>query len=244
MVFCAIVVFGLARLCGFAKRRKTFNQNFNQTHFLEHIMGLLDGMLGSVLSSAMGGGQAQDPKAALVQGVLGMLLNQGGGQAAGGLGGLAGALGGMLGGQGGQGGAGGAGALGNVLGGLLGGAGGQVPAGNAAGGLGDLLEAFTKNGMGAQADSWQGTGANMPISADQLSQVLGSLGGAAGGAGGLGDILGQLAGHAGVSREDAAGHLSEILPSLVDKLTPNGQVVDTSGMNLGSIMQQVLGKAS
>jgi uncharacterized protein YidB (DUF937 family) len=65
-----------------------------------------------------------------------------------------------------------------------------------------------------------------------------------GGAGGLGDILGQLAGSAGVSREDAAGHLSELLPNLVDKLTPNGQVADTSGMDLGSIMQQVLGKTS
>jgi uncharacterized protein YidB (DUF937 family) len=84
----------------------------------------------------------------------------------------------------------------------------------------------------------------LPINADQLSQVLGSLGGAAGGSGGLGDILGQLAGHAGVSREDAAGHLSELLPNLVDKLTPNGQVGDTSGLDLGSIMQQVLGKAS
>jgi uncharacterized protein YidB (DUF937 family) len=205
-------------------------------------MGLLDGMLGSVLSSAMGGGQAQDPKAALIQGVLGMLLNQGGGGqgAMGGAGGLAGALGGMLGGQGGA--AGGMGALGNVLGGLMGGGAQQAPAGNMAGGLGGLLEAFTKNGMGAQADSWQGTGANLPINADQLNQVLGSLGGGAG-AGGLGDILGQLAGHAGVSREEAAGHLTEILPNIVDKLTPNGQVADTSGMDLGSIMQQVLGKA-
>jgi uncharacterized protein YidB (DUF937 family) len=35
-----------------------------------------------------------------------------------------------------------------------------------------------------------------------------------------------------------------LLPNLVDKLTPNGQVADTSGMDLGSIMQQVLGKAS
>jgi uncharacterized protein YidB (DUF937 family) len=202
-------------------------------------MGLLDGMLGSVLSSAMGGGQAQDPKAALVQGVLGMLLNQGGGQSAmGGAGGLAGALGGMLGGQGGA--AGGMGALGNVLGGLMGG-GQQAPAGNMAGGLGGLLEAFSKNGMGAQADSWQSTGANMPINSDQLSQVLGSLGGGSGG--GLGDILGQLASHAGVSRDEAAGHLTEILPNIVDKLTPNGQVADTSGMDLGSIMQQVLGKA-
>ena len=202
-------------------------------------MGLLDGMLGSVLGSALGGGQAQDPKAALIQGVLGMLLNQSGG-AQGGAGGLAGALGGMLGGQ--QGGAGGMGALGNVLGGMLGGGAQQASAGNMAGGLGGLLEAFTKNGMGAQADSWQSTGANLPINADQLSQVLGSLGGGAG-AGGLGDILGQLAGQAGVSREDAAGHLTEILPNLVDKLTPNGQVGDTSGMDLGSIMQQVLGKA-
>jgi uncharacterized protein YidB (DUF937 family) len=194
-------------------------------------MGLLDGMLGSVLSGAMGG-QAQDPKAMLVQSVLGMLLNQGGSQAATG-GGLAGALGGMLGGQGG------AGALGSVLGGMLGG--NQAPqGGNMAGGLGGLLEAFTKNGMGAQADSWQSTGANLPINADQISQVLNSLGGGSGG--GMADILGQLAGQAGVSREDAAGHLSEMLPSLVDKLTPNGQVGDTSGMDLGSIMQQVLGK--
>ena len=202
-------------------------------------MGLLDGMLGSVLGSALGGGQANDPKAALIQGVLGMLLNQGGGAAQAGGGGLAGALGGMLG--GGQQG-GGAGALGNVLGGLLGGGQGAAQGGNMAGGLGGLLEAFTKNGMGAQADSWQSTGANLPINADQLSQVLGSLGGGAG-AGGLGDILGQLAGQAGVSREDAAGHLTDILPNLVDKLTPNGQVGDTSGMDLGSIMQQVLGKA-
>jgi uncharacterized protein YidB (DUF937 family) len=207
-------------------------------------MGLLDGMLGSVLSSAMGGGQAQDPKSALIQGVLGMLLNQGGQAGAqGGAGGLAGALGGMLGGgqQGGA--AGGLGGLAGALGGMLGGgqAAAAPQAGNAAGGLGSLLEAFTKNGMGQQADSWQSTGQNLPISADQLSQVLGSLGG--GGAGGLGDILGQLAGKAGVSREDAAGHLSELLPNIVDKLTPNGKIADTSGMDLGSIMQQVLGKA-
>jgi uncharacterized protein YidB (DUF937 family) len=58
----------------------------------------------------------------------------------------------------------------------------------------------------------------------------------------MADILGQLAGKAGISREDAAGHLTEILPNLVDKLTPNGQVADISGMDLGSIMQQVLGK--
>ena len=205
-------------------------------------MGLLDGMLGSVLGSALGGaGGAQDPKAALVQGVLGMLLNQGGGQSAGAAGGLGG-LGGIL--AGALGGAGGAGGLAGALGGLLGGA-NQANAGGALpGGLGGLMEAFTKNGMGDHAQSWQGTGSNMPISSDQLSQVLGSLGGAGGAGGGLQDILGQLAGHAGVSREDAAGHLSELLPSLVDKLTPNGQMpTDASNLDLGSIMQQVLGKA-
>jgi hypothetical protein len=37
--------------------------------------------------------------------------------------------------------------------------------------------------------------------------------------------------------------LMEILPGLGDKVTPKGQVGDTSGMDLGSIMQQVLGKA-
>jgi uncharacterized protein YidB (DUF937 family) len=200
---------------------KTPTQLFQQ----EYDMGLLDGVLGSVLGSAMGGGN--DPKAALIQGVLGMLMNNNQGGGAGMLGNV---LGSVMGGQGGAG-----GMLGNVLGSVMGG--GQGQGGGLAGGLGGLLGAMTQNGMGDHAASWQGNGANMPIDSNQLTQILGSLGGGSGA-----DILGKLAGSAGLSSDEAAGHLSDILPNLVDKLTPNGQPHDGNGLDLGSLMQSVLGK--
>jgi uncharacterized protein YidB (DUF937 family) len=171
-------------------------------------MGLLDGMLGSVVGNMMGGGN--NPKAALIQGVLGLLMNSNQGSGAGGI-------------------------LGTVLSSVMGG--GQNQGGGLAGGLGGLLSAMTQNGMGDHAASWQGNGANMPIDSNQLTQILGSLGGGSGA-----DILSQLAGHAGVSTDAAAGHLSEILPGLVDQLTPNGQAHDGNGLDLGSLMQSVLGK--
>ncbi len=175
-------------------------------------MGLLDGVLGNVLSSVMGGG-SNDPKAALIQGVLSMMLNnnQASNQASGGA----------------------AGMIGNVLSSVM----GSSQNGGLASGLGGLLSTMAQNGMGNQAASWQGTGANLPIDANQLTQILGSLGGGVGA-----DILGKLAGSAGLNPNEAAGHLSELLPNLVDKLTPDGQIPDSSNLDLGSIMRSVLGK--
>lgn len=49
------------------------------------------------------------------------------------------------------------------------------------GGLGGLVQAFQKNGLGEIVNSWVGTGKNLPISADQIQQGLG------------GDLLKQLA---------------------------------------------------
>lgn len=43
----------------------------------------------------------------------------------------------------------------------------------ASGGLSKLLEAFKAKGMGAQADSWVGTGENQPVSAADVKEVLG-----------------------------------------------------------------------
>lgn len=82
------------------------------------------------------------------------------------------------------------------------------------GGLGALLQQFQRAGLGEQAASWVGTGENLPISADQLSAALGS--------GALGDIAGRL----GLSHGDAAGLLTGVLPQLVDKLTPDGQITE------------------
>ena len=125
--------------------------------------------------------------------------------------------------------------LGSVLGGGAGGQGqnsGQAALINAviqmvankgggAGGLGALVGALTQGGLGNAASSWVGKGENLPVSAEQIQSSLGGSGGSGGSGGGL---LAQLAQSAGMSNGDAASGLSQILPGLVDKLTPDGQI--------------------
>ena len=147
------------------------------------------------------------------------------GAMAGGNRGQAGGLGGMLGGGGG----GVQGALitaviGMLANGAMGGganAANAANAGNAAGapagglggmgGLGDLIGKFSRGGMGDVMSSWVGTGQNQPISGGQLTNVLGN------------DTISDLARQLGLSNEETAGQLSQVLPEVVDKLTPNGQ---------------------
>ncbi|MFE9932706.1 YidB family protein [Streptomyces sp. NPDC005533] len=122
-------------------------------------------------------------------------------------------LGGLLG--GGQGGSGGAG---NILGALIGALGGGGAGGRAAGGngaqdpLGGLLDLLTKSGLADQAQSWIGTGENQPVSADQIKGALPDA------------ALRKAAEQAGVSPEQAADQIAQVLPQAVDKLTPRGQV--------------------
>jgi uncharacterized protein YidB (DUF937 family) len=113
---------------------------------------------------------------------------------------------------GGGGGGGGQAALLQAVIGMLTQGGGQGGQGGALGGLGGLVEQFTRNGMGDVVQSWVGSGQNMPVSADQITQVLG------------GDQLGQLARQLGMGHGDLAGQLSQMLPQVVDKLTPQGQL--------------------
>jgi len=82
------------------------------------------------------------------------------------------------------------------------------------GGVGGMLDKFRQGGYANQADSWQGTGQNMPISADALQEVLGS------------GAIGQIAQQLGLSHGDAAGGLAQTLPQIIDKFTPQGQVPD------------------
>ena len=86
------------------------------------------------------------------------------------------------------------------------------------GGLSGLVGALTQGGLGNVASSWVGKGENLPVSAEQLQSALGG-----GGAGG-GGLLAQLAQQAGLSQGDTASGLSQILPGLVDKLTPDGEI--------------------
>ena len=84
--------------------------------------------------------------------------------------------------------------------------------GGGLGGLGGLLEQFQKAGFSDHVASWVGTGENAPISGDAIGQVFGN------------DTVAQIAKQAGVSTDDASAGLAQLLPQLVDHLTPNGQM--------------------
>lgn len=108
------------------------------------------------------------------------------------------------------------GGLGDILGQVLGGAAGG---GGRAGGLGDILAQVQRAGFGEQAASWVGTGANRPIPPDAMSQIFGREG------------LEQISRQAGLSEEDASRGLSELLPEVVDRVTPGGDVPDLDALS-------------
>ena len=89
---------------------------------------------------------------------------------------------------------------------------------NQPGGLQGLIQCFHQNGLGGIVSSWISTGQNQAISPDQVQQVLGN------------NTLQQVAEKAGISPDQAKSSLAEILPTLVDKLTPNGQVPEHSSL--------------
>jgi uncharacterized protein YidB (DUF937 family) len=80
------------------------------------------------------------------------------------------------------------------------------------GGLSSLIQQFQQAGLGQQMNSWIGTGQNLPISPEQLKQVFGQ------------GQLGQMASSSGLQETQISGGLAELLPQLIDGLTPKGQV--------------------
>jgi uncharacterized protein YidB (DUF937 family) len=112
-----------------------------------------------------------------------------------------------------------AGSRSSGLGGLL----GQVLGGGAdtargGGGLGALLGQLEQAGFGDQVRSWVGTGRNEPIAPSAIERVFG------------GGALAEIAQRAGVSQTDAANGLSQLMPELVDRMTPNGQLPENAAM--------------
>ena len=86
--------------------------------------------------------------------------------------------------------------------------------GGVLGGLGGLLESFKRSGQGDVINSWIGTGANKSISPAQLTDALGA------------DTLNQLSSQTGLSAQDLTNQLSQALPHVVDKLSPEGRLPD------------------
>ncbi|MEW6330798.1 MAG: YidB family protein [Pseudomonadota bacterium] len=95
---------------------------------------------------------------------------------------------------------------------------------NNAGGLSGLVQAFSNKGLADVAASWVSTGKNLPINPEQIQSVLGN------------SRIQEIAQQLGLSSEAASSQLSQMLPMVVDKLTPDGQIPSNDllaqGMNL------------
>jgi uncharacterized protein YidB (DUF937 family) len=93
-------------------------------------------------------------------------------------------------------------------------------------GLGGLIQAFEGRGMGDMVSSWISTGPNPPISSSQITEVLGH------------GTLTQFAAKAGVPDQEAGGLLAALLPAVIDHLTPQGKVPESSALEstLGGLL--------
>ncbi len=94
------------------------------------------------------------------------------------------------------------------------------------GGLGGVIGAFEKAGLGQMMSQWLATGPNPPVSAGQVTRALGA------------DVLSQFARKAGIGQGDAASALASVLPGLIDHLTPTGQVPPATDLqsSLGGLL--------
>ena len=86
---------------------------------------------------------------------------------------------------------------------------------NQFGGLAGLVQAFHDKGLGSLVSSWVGTGANLPISAEQIQSVLGN------------EQLQALATRAGLPVSVVQQALAAALPHAIDAATPNGTLPST-----------------
>ena len=207
-------------------------------------------ILGSVLGNARSGQQSP--------------MGGGGG------GGLGDLLGGLMGGDAGQAGAG-SGGLGDLLGGLMGGGAGQGnnrpgdPGSNMTGmgqggsgmgnkgsalmllllplamqwvqrngGIGGVLEKFQSKGYSQQAASWVSNGSNEELQPHAVSELMGT------------EELSRLSQQLGVSQEEVSSGMAQILPEMMNHLTPQGGVPDDGDevLNRGTSMLEQLMNAA
>lgn len=96
---------------------------------------------------------------------------------------------------------------------------------NQAGGLQGLLAKLQAGGLGEASQSWVGTGANRSVSPDQLGSALGP------------DLMAMIARQMGGNTQQASSTMAELLPELIDRLTPQGQLPADNGLGgLGALL--------
>ena len=93
------------------------------------------------------------------------------------------------------------------------------------GGIQGIIEKFHNGGLAEIIQSWIGQGANLPISAEQIVSVFGS------------PALQGLADKLGLGSSETSSLISEYLPKVIDKLSPEGEISEhqdlvSAGMEL------------
>ena len=214
--------------------------------FLGQILGSVLGNARAGQQSPMGGGGLGD--------LLGGLMGGGSAQAGGGSGGLGDLLGGLMGGGAGQGGnrpadLGGLGGLSGLGGGMGQGGSGMGNKGSALmllllplamqwvqrnGGIGGVLERFKNKGYSQQAASWVSTGENEELQPQAVNELMGT------------EELSRMSQQLGISQEEVSSGMAQILPEMVNQLTPQGGVPDDGDevLNRGtSMLEQIMNAA-
>ena len=97
-------------------------------------------------------------------------------------------------------------------------------AGGVLGGLGGLVNKLQQGGLGDVVNSWVGSGQNQPVSPSQLGSALGP------------SVIKTMSQLTGLSEEDLTKQLSQVLPGVVNGLTPNGRLPTVA--ELSKMMQQ------
>ena len=97
------------------------------------------------------------------------------------------------------------------------------------GGLSGLIASFQQGGLGEIVASWIGKGQNLPVSADQLGQVLDP------------GVVNELAAKTGQDTGSVLGSLSSLLPQLIDKATPEGAVQPGQSLNPTDLLASLSG---
>jgi uncharacterized protein YidB (DUF937 family) len=102
------------------------------------------------------------------------------------------------------------------------------------GGLSKIMGGLQAKGLTSEVDSWTSQGPNQQVSPAQIKDVLDD------------DELAQVADKAHVSKDEAADAISQVLPNLVDKMSPNGQMPGGDALSglLGSLTKQLGGSAA
>jgi uncharacterized protein YidB (DUF937 family) len=102
------------------------------------------------------------------------------------------------------------------------------------GGVGGLISSFEKSGLGGVASSWVGTGPNQPVTPQQVQAGVGN------------QAISSIAAKLGVSPDIASGVVAQLLPHVVDHMTPGGQVPAAGSggmMDMGeSILKSLLNR--